>query len=101
MSDPLSPIVNAVAHHDVDVALVWGPVRWLLRGASEPTSCGSRRRWKRHPMSFSISMGVRKQDAALADEIDRALEKRQADIRSILVDYHVPSSLEPKSAIAE
>lgn len=52
-------------------------------------------------MSFSISMGVRKQDAALADEIDRALEKRQADIRSILADYHVSSSLEPKSATAE
>ena len=52
-------------------------------------------------MSFSISMGVRKQDAALADEIDRALEKRQADIRSILADYHVSSSLEPNSATAE
>ena len=46
-------------------------------------------------------MGVRKQDAALADEIDRALEKRQADIRIILADYHVSSSLEPKSATAE
>ena len=52
-------------------------------------------------MSFSISMGVRKQDAALADEIDRALEKRQADIRRILADYHVSSSLDPKSATAE
>ena len=99
-SDPLSPIVNAVAHHDVDVAVVWGPVAGYYAARQNPPLrvtpvAGS------GPMSVSISMGVRKQDAALADEIDRALEKRQADIRSILADYHVPSSLEPKSATAE
>jgi hypothetical protein len=52
-------------------------------------------------MSFSISMGVRKQDAALADEINRALDKRQGDIRRILADYNVPSNVDPKSATAE
>ncbi len=53
-------------------------------------------------MSFSIAMGVRKQDAALADEINRSLDRRQADIRSILADYHVQSSALPKkSATAE
>jgi hypothetical protein len=52
-------------------------------------------------MSFAIPMGVRKQDAALADKINRALEKRQGDIRRILADYHVPSNADPKSATAE
>jgi mxaJ protein len=85
---------------DVDVALVWGPVAGYYAARQTPPLrvtpvAGS------GPMSFSISMGVRKQDAALVDEIDRALEKRQADIRNILADYHVPSSLEPKSATAE
>ena len=35
-------------------------------------------------MSFSISMGVRKDDTALADELNRVLDKRQSDIRKIL-----------------
>jgi mxaJ protein len=99
-SDPLSPIVNAVAHHDVDVALVWGPVAGYYAARQNPplrvTPVAGN-----GTMSFSISMGVRKQDAALADEINRALEKRQVDVQHILADYHIPSSPGPKSATAE
>jgi len=99
-SDPLSPIVDAVARHDVDVALVWGPVAGYYGARQNPplrvtpvSGTGT--------MSFAISMGVRKQDAALADEINRALDKRQGDIRRILADYNVPSNVDPKSATAE
>jgi mxaJ protein len=98
--DPLAPIVDAVAHHDVDVALVWGPVADYYGARQNPplrvTPIGGQA-----PMSFSISMGVRKDDTALADELNRVLDKRQSDIRKILSDYHIHSTMDSKSATAE
>ena len=53
-------------------------------------------------MSFSISMCVRKQDAALADEIDRALEKPQRDIQaSCGLPRAILSGDDPKITIDE
>jgi mxaJ protein len=98
--DPLAPIVTAVAARDVDVALVWGPVADYYAARQNPplkvTPVSAKL-----PMSFSISMGVRKEDAALADEISRILEKRKADIGKILAEYHIPSSITLQSATAE
>jgi MoxR-like ATPase len=53
------------------------------------------------PMTFSISMGVRTHDKALADEINRILERRQSDIQRILAEFHIQSSGPSKSATAE
>jgi mxaJ protein len=41
-------------------------------------------------MVFDISMGVRKGDEALKDDINRALVKLHPDIESILASYRVP-----------
>ncbi len=99
--DPLLPIVAGVANRDVDVAVVWGPVADYYAARQTP-SLRVTHVDNVPDMSFSIAMGVRKQDAALADEINRSLDRRQADIRSILADYHVQSSALPKkSATAE
>jgi mxaJ protein len=89
--EPLSPIMAAVANGSVDVALVWGPVAGFfahrenkhlqlttIEGGSDPN------------MSFAISMGVRKEDAPLAQEIDRALERRKSDIDAVLAEFGVP-----------
>ncbi|MET0430953.1 MAG: quinoprotein dehydrogenase-associated putative ABC transporter substrate-binding protein [Hyphomicrobium sp.] len=100
-SDPLLPIVAGVAHHDVDVAVVWGPVADYYAALQSPPLRVT------HidnipEMSFSIAMGVRKTDQALADEINRSLERRKSDISRILADYHIHSSALPKaSATAE
>lgn len=98
--DPLSPIVKAVADGEVDVALVWGPVADYY-GARQTPPLRVTHISDLPQMSFSISMGVRKDDAALADEINGILEKRQGDVRKILSDYHVQSSGDTKSATAE
>ena len=42
------------------------------------------------PFTFAISMGVRKNDTALLQQLDRAIAARQAGIRRILTDYRVP-----------
>jgi len=90
---PQAPIVDAVAHGEVDVAFVWGPtagyfakrepVKLSLRAV--PVSDGPTL-----PMVYDISMGVRKDDVGLRRELDAALAKRASDIRKLLTDYGVP-----------
>ncbi len=88
---PLEPIMSAVAEGDVDVAFVWGPVAGYyavrearpLRVTPMPADADLR-------LAFPIAMGVRKDDAALATEIDGALAARRAEINAVLDDYGVP-----------
>jgi mxaJ protein len=90
---PQSPIVDAVARGDVDVAFVWGPTAGFfarrepvkLSLSPVPQSDGPAL-----PMVFDISMGVRRSDIGLRRELDAALSKRAADIRAILTSYGVP-----------
>jgi mxaJ protein len=90
---PQSPIVDAVARGDVDVAFVWGPTAGYfarhepvkLRLSAVPLSDGPVL-----PMVYDISMGVRKDDVALRRELDSALKARSAEIRRVLADYGVP-----------
>jgi mxaJ protein len=92
--DPASPIVEAVANGDVDVAIVWGPpagyfsAQQKVELALDPVPPSAIK--GDPPMRFDIAMGVRKDDAELASEIDRALTARRADIDAILAAYHVP-----------
>jgi mxaJ protein len=97
--DPLLPIVAGVAHHDVDVAVVWGPVADYYAALQSPPLRVT------HidnlpTMSFPIAMGVRKNDTALAKEISRSLERRKGDIAEILAKYHIHSSPLPKTYTA-
>jgi mxaJ protein len=92
--DPVSPIVQAVANGDVDVAIVWGPQAGYFAAkqkanlAIDPVPPSTRE--GDPPMRFDIAMGMRKGDADLAAEINRALAARRADIEAILAGYHVP-----------
>jgi len=42
------------------------------------------------PFVYDISMGVRREDQALAAALDDVIQKRQHEIQSILRDYGVP-----------
>ena len=42
------------------------------------------------PFTFSISMGVRKGNVALRDELERVLQHRNRDIARVLQDYGIP-----------
>lgn len=52
------------------------------------------------PMTFEISMGVRKEDRALREELDAVLERRSEEIRGILEEYGVPLITSPRGAVA-
>jgi mxaJ protein len=97
--DPVSPIVEAVASGDVDVAIVWGPPAGYFAGkqkvklAIDPVPPSAHE--GDPPMRFDIAMGVRKANVELAAEIDRALTARRAEVDAILAAYHVPRFDEP------
>jgi mxaJ protein len=90
---PQSPIVDAVARGDIDVAFVWGPTAGYfskrepvkLSLAAVPQSDGPAL-----PMVFDISMGVRRDNVVLRRELDAALARRAVDIRAVLTAYGVP-----------
>jgi len=50
----------------------------------------------RTPMSFDISMGVRKSDKELRSRLEGALERREAEVRKILADYGIPVEQPPR-----
>jgi ABC-type amino acid transport substrate-binding protein len=92
--DGAESIVRAVARREVDIAVVWGPLAGyfarrfpgnltLTRVEPEVDPPGL-------PFTFAISMGVRKGNLALRDELERILTKRQPEIRNILNEYKVP-----------
>ena len=92
--DPGSGIMAAVAQGDIDVAIAWGPLAGyyatrekvpLKLTPVEPQVDGPRL-----PMVFDVTMGVRKGDDVLRDDINRAISRLRPDIDRILAAYGVP-----------
>jgi mxaJ protein len=92
--NPPARIIAAVAEGEIDVAIAWGPLAGYFGGKQviplrirqvEPRIDGPRL-----PMIFDISMGVRREDDALRQEIDAVLRRRRADVDAILTEYGVP-----------
>ena len=94
IGDSAESIVRAVAEQKVDLAIVWGPLAGYFAKESghdlrltpvepevDPPGL---------PFTFAISMGVRKGNLALRDQLEQILRTRQADIRAILDDFGVP-----------
>jgi mxaJ protein len=91
--NPPAAIVEAVAGGDVDVAVVWGPLAgYFAPRATRPLKLDPVRPWldgPQWPMVFDISMGVRKDDTALLQDLDRILEARRPEIGRLLAAYGV------------
>ena len=82
-------IADAVSSGAVDVAVMWGPFAgWYGKGLDvrpvEPAA------FLGVPFTFEISMAVRKQDAALRAELDRAIGAQCGAIQKLLDGYRVP-----------
>jgi len=94
IGDGSDSIVRAVADQKVDLAIVWGPLAGYfakefghdlritpLEPELDPPGL---------PFTFAISMGVRKGNFGLRDQLEKILQTRRADIRAILDDFGVP-----------
>jgi quinoprotein dehydrogenase-associated probable ABC transporter substrate-binding protein len=87
-------MVGALAAGRLDAAIIWGPqagyfaarsaVPLALAPAHAPADLAGM------PFEFAISMGVRRGDRALRDELNAVIDRRQGDIDAILAAYHVP-----------
>jgi mxaJ protein len=90
--NPPSRIIDAVANGEIDVAIVWGPAAGYfakqqhvpLELVPVPSVKGDL------PFTFDISMGVRQGDEELKAQLEKMLDRKQAEIRKILEDYGVP-----------
>jgi mxaJ protein len=92
--NPAADIIDAVAQGKVDVAVAWGPMAGYFASHSrvplELTSIATLSGPAALPMEFSISMGVRKGDDRLRDELNQFIVRHRADIQHLLENYGVP-----------
>jgi mxaJ protein len=96
---PAAAIVAAVAHGEVDVAAVWGPLAgYFAPRQSEPLELvplPAVDEMSGQPFAFSIAMGVRRSAPALRDELNAALDRTQPEIDAILTAFGVPRVAAP------
>lgn len=92
--NPPARIVDAVVNRDIDMAIVWGPLAGYFAKQSrvplEVVHVSPEIDQPFLPFVFDISMGVRREDQDLKDQLEQFLEKRRAEIDQILEHYGIP-----------
>ncbi|PYT05524.1 MAG: quinoprotein dehydrogenase-associated putative ABC transporter substrate-binding protein [Acidobacteria bacterium] len=92
--NPPARIIDAVARGDVDVAVAWGPLAgYFARRERVPLSVvpvSPQIDLPFLPFVFDISMGLRRGDDALRQQLEDFLERRRPEIEKILDEYGVP-----------
>jgi quinoprotein dehydrogenase-associated probable ABC transporter substrate-binding protein len=97
---PLREPVDAVAHGEIDAAILWGPIAGFfasrqttpLRVVPIPEVPG-------HVFAYAISMGVRRGDRALREELNRTLASLAPEIAALLERFGVPRCGDPGAAL--
>ncbi len=94
---PPSQLIDDLVKGDIDVAIVWGPIAgYFAKQASIPLVVVPIPEYEdknvKGKENWNISIGVRNKDKARAEELNKAIERRQADIDRILDEYGVPHS---------
>jgi quinoprotein dehydrogenase-associated probable ABC transporter substrate-binding protein len=92
--NPPARIIDALVKGDVDVAIAWGPLAgYFARKATvalEITPVSPQIDLPYLPFVFDISMGVRRGDSVLRDELNTIITRRREAIDRILDQYGVP-----------
>jgi mxaJ protein len=99
--NPPARLIEAVAAGDVDVAVAWGPVAgYFARHAGVPLAVVPVQPASDDglPFTFAISLGVRRDDAALGAELDHVLERERPAIEALLDEFGVPRVAAPPAA---
>ena len=94
MDEDPGAIVAAVAHRNVDLAVVWGPLAgyYAARYGNQLhlTSVAPEIDPPQLPFTYSIAVGVRKNAPELYQQVNAAMERDAEKIQQILHSYHVP-----------
>ncbi|HEY0458441.1 MAG TPA: substrate-binding domain-containing protein [Pyrinomonadaceae bacterium] len=92
--NPPARIVDAVAKGDVDVAIVWGPLAGYFAKKEnvklkiEPVAPQIDLPYL--PFVYDISVGIRRGEDELKNQIEQILTRRRNEIEKILDDYNIP-----------
>lgn len=84
-------VSEALASGRVDVAFVWGPIAAYYASVSEVPMTVVPLNEFGSDFIFSFGMGVRHQDKAWKDLLNKILAKRKGDIDAIIAQYNLPS----------
>ncbi|MCP3410577.1 substrate-binding domain-containing protein [Bradyrhizobium sp. CCGB01] len=93
-ADPPARLIEAVEHGEIDIAAAWGPLGGYFAAQSEvpltvaPIQDGAR--FAPQQFQFAISMGVRKGDHALRDQLNVFIDEHRSEIAALLRSYGVP-----------
>jgi mxaJ protein len=93
VENPPGRLVDAVAQGDVDVAIIWGPFGgYFAKREKTPLAVMpvTPSAYLTIPFTFEMSVGVRKADQALRDELDRVIARECGGIQKLLNEYGVP-----------
>jgi mxaJ protein len=75
----------------VDVAIPWGPMAgYYAKKLNAPIELVPLQDDAGLPLSFGVSMGVKKDNPDLKNQLEAAIDRRQAEIQAILEEYGVP-----------
>jgi quinoprotein dehydrogenase-associated probable ABC transporter substrate-binding protein len=95
VANPQGRIVDAVASNDIDVAYVWGPFGYYFAkphgAALQVEPIGADPKWPELAFSYPMAAGVRKNDTALRDRLQAALDRHKPEIDAILQQYGMPA----------
>jgi mxaJ protein len=93
--------VQAVAEKAIDVAMVWGPTAGYAAKKSgellQLTPIEPDENARLLPLSFDISIGVKKSNLVLKEQLDKILVRRKAEIEEVLANYGLPRLPLPSS----
>jgi mxaJ protein len=92
--DPPARLIEAVENGDIDLAAAWGPLAGYVAKFSKvpltitPITGGEQFAPQR--FQFDISMGVRKGDHALRDQLNDFIDRNKTAITDLLKNYGAP-----------
>jgi mxaJ protein len=92
--NPPARIIDAVANRDVDVAVAWGPLAGYFaqreRVPLDIRPVSPQIDLPFLPFVFDISMGVRRENSGLKEQLNAIITRRRTEIDAILQQYGVP-----------
>jgi mxaJ protein len=90
-ADRPSKLVMDLVTGEIDVGVAWGPlVGYFAKKLNAPLEVVPLVGDPRVPLTFDISMGVKKGNQALKGKLEDVLDRRQSEIRRVLDEYGVP-----------
>lgn len=101
---PQAKIIDAVAHHSIDVALVWGPFGGYFAkpyGSALRVDAVTPDPAQPHlAFTFAMATAVRSADTPLKEALQAAFDRNATKIAAILKDYNIPVIEPPLRAAA-